>query len=49
MTQTKLKQCALQWFRDREPLIWAAKNHAERLTRLQWLAEGSLRYHLTIS
>ena len=41
-----LKQCAYKWFQDREPLICAA-NAGERFTRLVWLSEGSLHYHLS--
>jgi hypothetical protein len=42
-----LKQSAYEWFRDKEPLIWAAKNAPERHIRLTWLSEGSLHYHLS--
>lgn len=42
-----LKQCAYEWFRDREPRICAAKNAPERYKRLQWLSEGSLDFHLS--
>lgn len=41
-----LTRKAFEWFRDREPLIWAAKNRPELETRLTWLSEGSLVYHL---
>ena len=44
---TDLKQCAYEWFRDREPRICEGKNAPERHTRLVWLAEGSLAYHLS--
>ena len=35
------------WFKEREPLIWAAKNAPERAHRLTWLSEGSLSYHMS--
>ena len=36
-----------EFFATREPLIATAKNKAERAKRIQWLSEGSLRYHLS--
>ncbi len=42
-----LKQCAYKWFEGKVPDIWEAKNVLEKHKRLQWLAEGSLAYHLS--
>ncbi|MBL9181086.1 MAG: N-6 DNA methylase [Verrucomicrobiaceae bacterium] len=36
-----------EFFATREPLIATAKNKSERAKRIQWLSEGSLRYHLS--
>jgi len=35
------------WFRDREPLVWDAKNTVERRHRLTWLSEGSLHHQIS--
>lgn len=42
-----LKLEAYQWFLDKEPLIPAGANRPEMETRLKWLSEGSLHYHLS--
>ena len=47
-----IKQSAFEWFEisdtlSRCPYISDAKNHAEKLKRVQWLSEGSLAYHMS--
>jgi hypothetical protein len=42
-----LKLEAYQWFLEREPLIPQGANRPEMETRLKWLSEGSLHYHLS--
>jgi hypothetical protein len=37
---------AYQWFAGKEPLIAVCDNKSEAKTRLTWLSEGSLHYHL---
>ena len=43
----RIKLQEQEFFASREPAIATAKNKAERAKRIQWLSEGSLRYHLT--
>lgn len=44
---SKIPIQAYQWFVGKEPLIAKAlQNKAEAQTRLVWLSEGSLKYHL---
>lgn len=43
----RIKLQEQEFFASRSPEIVEAKNKAERSTRIQWLSEGSLRYHLS--
>ncbi len=43
----RIKLQEQEFFASRVPEIVEAKNKAERSTRIKWLSEGSLRYHLS--
>lgn len=43
----RIKLQEQEFFASRAPEIVEAKNKAERSTRIKWLSEGSLRYHLS--
>ena len=43
----RIKLQEQEFFASRVPEIIEAKNKAERSTRIKWLSEGSLRYHLS--
>jgi hypothetical protein len=43
----RIKLQEQEFFASRVPEIVDAKNKAERSTRIKWLSEGSLRYHLS--
>jgi hypothetical protein len=43
----RIKLQEQEYFASRVPEIVEAKNKAERSTRIKWLSEGSLRYHLS--
>jgi hypothetical protein len=42
----KIPMNSMRWFENREPLIWEAKNKAERSYRLLQLREGTLHFRI---
>jgi len=44
--QDKLIKLASMFFKDTEPLLVGVGNLAEMETRLRWLSDGALHYHL---
>lgn len=44
----RLKRLDFKWFWDlKDPMFESAKNSVEMHTRITWLSEGSLRYHIS--